>query len=134
MFVWNSDIREINRMERCLSKNSHYYIEELHLEILHRARIVVRTSTQTFSLFDPESSAQRLRQVLYACLTQITCVSYIYLFSSSSSFLWKSTPSLMIVAAFNLIGMFPPLQRKEHCQLHIHVIVCTVHVHEVLLH
>lgn len=40
----------------------------------------------------------------------------------------------MIVAAFNLIGMFPPLQRKEHCQLHIHVIVCTVHVHEVLLH
>ena len=74
-------------MERCLSKNSHYYIEELDLEILHRARMVVRTSTQTFSLFDLESSAQRLRQVLYACLTQITCVSYIYLFSSSSSFL-----------------------------------------------
>ena len=67
MFVWNSDIRERNRMDRCLSKNSHYYIEELHLEILHRARMVVRTSTQTFSLFDPESSAQRLRHVLYAC-------------------------------------------------------------------
>ena len=31
-----------------------------------------------------------------------------YFFNSSSSFFWNSAPSLMIVAAFNLIGMFPP--------------------------
>lgn len=36
-----------------------------------------------------------------------------YFFNSSSSFFWNSAPSLMIVAAFNLIGMFPPWETKE---------------------
>ena len=36
-----------------------------------------------------------------------------YFFNSSSSFFWNSAPSLMIVAAFNLIGMFPPWETKR---------------------